>query len=210
MGLLAEHRYDNAADVALRLHKTVCLYRNRPVLVRTDFTKIRDNNETDVDIRDLITGENSVIHSSDEDLEVRAFPLGYVNDSHGARYIARIPIRKSRQGLSIENTCVFDSSGQMSMIDQRLLMSVQLGKMIMRNYPDVLEAYEVVKSKSNITSWAFAPKLMLAENDIGLVVLHYFTLPLAVYNKGKFMLTERFEKYGAVLKRNGVPFEIMD
>ncbi len=171
------------------------------------------------------------VDSSDEDLEVKSQRMGYANFSGEALYVARLPCRRQRQGLSRENTYVCYPSNRtpqrqrmdapprrtgeatMDNISTDQLQSRAMYDMLMNEYPSFVECFKEINNKNKtVNSLAFGRKLLLMRDEIGITKIHYFTRPIGTYNHKRqiFCLSEDFEHYSVILKHHAVPFEIND
>ena len=212
--LLKDMRYDNAQDVQLRLNNSVVRYKNRPVFVGQNLqTPVQNAQDLILDVYDLLEQKwIDKVHSSDEDLEVKAMPLGYMNDATDALYIMRQPCRRSRQGLSVENCYYYvPVTNQISNIKRTLLKSLAFGKMVIGDYPGLEQALKTLYTHK-VKSVAIGRKVSVMMDEIGLIKLVYFTTPVGVYNKrhSRFFIPERFEHYVPVLAAHDVDCTLED
>ena len=100
MALLAVPRYVAYNDVVARLNKTIVRYKGAFM-----YCDCPQELNASMKVR-LHTGGLEPplnIHSSDEDLDLKAFPLGYFNRDGEAFYCTRVPARKMKQCLCLEN-----------------------------------------------------------------------------------------------------------
>ena len=205
-------RYVNAADVNTRLNGTVVRYKNEPVYVEQQGVNRRDReNDLRVDLHDVINKtwiEN--IHTSDEDLDVSAFPnMGYGNYRGVARYFTRIPNRRTANGVTTTNCCFWtrnpDGSLSSNNVGREVLLNVDFHQMLRGKYPSFEDALKTVSSHQ-AQSVAVNRKLAIMEDEVGLIKLSYFARPIAVYNDKKdlFMVSERLEHYVPIIKMLGV------
>lgn len=208
MGILKNPRYINFEDMKRRIGQTVIKYKGKHVYAQPNENAPR---ELSLDLMNIHTREEfKGISSSDEDLDVNAFPIGYVNKGEIAVFTARMPARINRQGLCSDNTVYFYRGREaVSNIGRSDIHSSFFFDMLNDNYPSFEVALKKVSSNDEINSIAINKKLALERTDIGLVNLIYFTTPVAVFDsKSKsFKVTERFAHYLPILKHNGIDAE---
>lgn len=224
MGILSVPRYMTAQDVQLRLNKTVVMYRGHPVYVGQGLmTEYTGADDLTLDVFDLIEQRwLPKVHSSDEELEVKAQYLGYFNLRDGrnidtATYAARLPCRRQRQGLSQENCYIYNLNGnilnnRMDNIHPSYLKMKSFGEMMMNEYPKFEECLKQLKDHDRCKARAFGRKLLITEDEIGLIKLHYFTTAIGVWNpkRKQFSLPEQFEHYIPIMKSHDVPCGVYD
>lgn len=103
MGSLV-HRYDSGDDVNRRLHDTVLLLKGEPVHL------LYPNNAMglEIGVHNLLTGEFiTSIDANDSDICLEPPQLGYYNLKGSSVYLARIPRRRFKQGLSADSLSFF-------------------------------------------------------------------------------------------------------
>lgn len=216
MALLKELRYLTPDDVSTRIGNSIIHYKSIPVW--SNYTPDSTTNHLGVALSDEYNDKSfGIVHSSDEDIDVRAKPLGYVNQGVNAVYAARVPSRRNNQGLGISN-CVWiynDQGGgrRTTPVTRGNLRSKQFFAMLHREYPNLEKCLSIIgtnKSVDKVRSIAFNRKLAIGEDDIGIIKLHYFATPIALFNKKResFLLTERLEHYLPLLKSMDIPIEL--
>lgn len=211
-------RYNTSADVNTRLHQSVITYKGMSVYA--DQCGVRDRGHGDdltIDLFDPIKGcWIEAIHSSDEDLDVRAIPLGYANLGPDAlAYVVRQPQRRTHAGVHTSNTAMFMSSrsDRVVNVSRVQLTAPNFHQMCRGIYPTLPEAIETLRtSNKRQQGVAIARKLAVIEDEVGLIKLHYFTTPVGVYNekKERFILAERLAHYLPVLKSLGAECSVLD
>lgn len=88
------------ADLGQKLHDTVCRYKGQPVWI-----KVRDGEIHGYEL----PGAGKLIGrimKDDVDFDISNVPLGYVNSANRGEkvyYLTRIPVRRTKQGLSNQN-----------------------------------------------------------------------------------------------------------
>lgn len=189
-----------------RIGKTIIKYRGEFV-----YAIPRDERTLSLDLMNVYTGNNYLnIDSSDEAINVNAFPLGYTNKNGSALFTARMPARINRQGLCAENTVYADRPGRnWGNIHRNDLFSKFFFDMLNDKYPSFDDALKKVSKEEDTRSIAISKKIMLERTEIGLVNLVYFTTPVAVFDprEENFKVTERFAHYLPILKNHGVNAE---
>lgn len=213
MALLQRRRWDNGNDVHMRLNGSVIKYRNRPVYVNAE------GHDLTVDTFDLINKEKHRVDSADEELDISAQKLGYVNDGKGDIYYPyRMPARRQKQGLSTDNCgqvyvdpvtrTVMDKGGFLA---KNQLTSNAFGYMMMNDYPDVHECVETLNKKQDWVGMAFGRKLALVRDDVGIIKLHYFNQPVGWKKKDNtFMVPDKHGHYIPLLKMFGVECKLSE
>lgn len=215
MGILSELRYENYDDVVARVNRTIIRYQGVPV-----YSTVHSNgrtNEPDLSL-DLTDFHRDVsfnkVHSSDEDIDVSAMPLGYVNKATSAVMAVRLPTRRHRQGLCNENLAYIDPRHERTrgIIPAKAqdIVAKDFFRMLNNEYPTGAEAIECLEHRNEVSSVAFHRKFAIVRDDIGVIKLHFFGAPLAVYNedKGTFKLTSRMKHYAPVLEQFEIPIEV--
>ena len=211
-------RYNTSADVNTRLHQSVITYKG--LSVYADQNGVRDRNRGDdlsIDLFDPIKGDwIEAVHSSDEDLDVRAIPLGYANLGQDAlAYVVRQPQRRTHAGVHTSNTAMFMTSrpDRFVNVNRVQLTTPSFHQMCRGIDPTLPEAIETLRtSKKRQQGVAIARKLAVIEDEVGLIKLHYFTTPVGVYNEKReqFILAERLAHYLPVLKSLGAACSVID
>lgn len=213
LALINPLRYAKPEDVHTRLNGCILKYKGIPVYAKYHQIQKVGEDANCVDLYDNHNGkEYYAVHSSDEDLDVSACDLGYVNHKNVAVYATRMPTRKHRQGLCVENCVAFSGDTlECHPIGAETLRSRQFFAMLNNQYPSLEVAVKAMSEKGKgLTSFAFNRRLALAEDPIGLLKLHYLARPIAVYSKRRelFSLSERFAHYEHILSSFQIPLEV--
>lgn len=113
---MKEKRYENQHDVSLRLHNTVLKYKEDYYFAAL-LDRIRDRNENGDYPADTTIGLHSLkeyklalkVDANDPDLDITSLPLGYCEgqDWKSALFLARVPYRRQKQGIGIENVVFY-------------------------------------------------------------------------------------------------------
>lgn len=103
-------------DAQMRLNRTICRYKGRPVYVEVNVEDPLNVVKVTYIPFNLHVKRNSLrILTTDPDFVHRSPELGYVNfdwnGAHNCYYYARSPKRKQQQGLSSGNVDVLDKHG---------------------------------------------------------------------------------------------------
>lgn len=216
MAILKDLRYETAADVSSRLGRSIVRYKGQPV-----WAEYADDGGLNLNLTNVISGDRfNGIHSSDEDIDVRAFQTGYVNTPRRAYYATRVPSRRPKQGLATDN-CVwwyFDTqqnTRRSCPIGRGDITSKYFFEMLNEKYPSLEDCIKKIKNMKpkfddmgDVTpSAAFSRKLAIQEDEIGVIKLHYFCQPIAMFNskREEFVLSERLEHYLPFLKSMEIP-----
>jgi len=129
-------RYEVPADVRMRLHQSIVMYRGIPVWV----SHIPDTlNIQLVSVRDDDKIVADCIDASHPDLDITSVPLGYsLSTKKLPNYVYRLPLRQQKQGVCQENTAYTVDNGP-AYIQQRGLPvhGPRLADLIEGNYPSV-------------------------------------------------------------------------
>ena len=208
MALLAVPRYITHNDVVARLNKTIVRYKGE--FMYCDCPQ-ELNGSMKVRLHDGGLDIPLNVHSSDEDLDLKAFPLGYFNRAGEAFYCTRVPVRKMKQCLCLENTVLWQGTKghiECSALSKDAFYSKTFLYMLRNEYPPVEAVIEALGK--NVNSMAFARRFCLASDNIGLIKLFYFLTPVAVYSKKQktFILMERFAHYKPILESYELKVEI--
>lgn len=96
--------YYDPRSVGLRLDRTICMYKGKPVYVyATNATRgVTDDSYHMVEIMDVTSKpmtKAKMVDYRDADFDYRAMLLGYINYNKGAYYLSRVPSRIQKQGL---------------------------------------------------------------------------------------------------------------
>lgn len=139
-------RYDTAHDVRMRLHGSVCMYKNVPVWV------IHDGTDTlDVTLRDVRTNKDMVrISSSDPDLDISSVPLGYAlsTKKYTPIYYFRTPARQQKQGVAPENVHSIIESWETIHTNRGLgIEGALLADLIEGKYPPVDQIEKILSTR---------------------------------------------------------------
>lgn len=212
MSLLKVLRYLNGEDLNKRIGRSIIRYKGKYVWASVP----GDGEDLCVNLQNVLSGEQfDKVHSSDEALDVSAFPLGYMNKRQGAIFTARMPIRINRQGLCSENAVWYQEAGEQlypTAIRNDDLKSKAFFEMLNDEYgkfPDIIKNLTHNKSDEP-ASIAFSRRMALSRDNIGLIKLLYLTKPIAVYEpKSKeFRVSERFAHYLPILSFHGIKAEV--
>lgn len=84
-------------DTRNRIHRTVCMYKRKPVYVQ-----VQEMNEISVIPLRRDRPEAKFINVADADFSYKSPPLGYMNYQDSVYYVMRIPTRQIRAGLCTE------------------------------------------------------------------------------------------------------------
>jgi hypothetical protein len=122
-------------DLHARLDGTVCLYKDKPVFIRT-------NGESDaLVLYDVITARNVVaqIRSTDRELDIATPPLGYVQVMNDVIvYTCRRPLKQYKQGITLSTLLVNDVKGGSGAGSRRFeFFSPAFHKTMSREYPSL-------------------------------------------------------------------------
>lgn len=203
MALVQPLRYDTAEDVRSRINNTVAFYKKRPVFIQHGNNALGEDRKLTVNLDDLISGERTrEVHSSDEDLDVQAKPLGYVNLDGRVLYAMRAPIRKGIQCLHATNLYMYDLDGQITMSSGEH-KTIPFGKMLMNDYPSLNDALTEIEL-GYVQKMAFGRKLALRQTG-KLIKLLYINKCIGVLNRRErtFAVPERLACYIPLLKQQG-------
>jgi hypothetical protein len=144
--ILKELRYNDTADIHMRLSSTIIRYRKSPVFIHGLGDK-----ELHVRAADLLSGQQLDIHSSDEELDISSPPLGYCNPGEDSTiYVVRCPRRMQKQGFYPQYAFVYYDK-QVSGGFKGPVTS--LGPTIVGNYPSFEESVQRVKDNKNKKSF---------------------------------------------------------
>lgn len=211
MALLPVPRYMNYEDMDRRIGRTIIKYKGKHVYAAS----VQDASMMKVCLHDIFTkAQYENIDASDEDIDVRAFPIGYINKEDGkALFLARMPIRINKQGLCNENCVYIYRQGPINNIHRSELTSMALFKMLNDDYPSIeFSVKKLLNSKGeDIRSLAISKKLALERSEVGLVNLIYINNPIAVFDprSESFKITERYAHYIPILAGHGIDAEVI-
>jgi len=91
----------NNADLENNLDRTICRYAGVPVIVSCE----GGNNLILYRLDNAAGDPFARIKSTDDDFDISTPPLGYAQwNQESVIYVSRLPVRKWKQGLSLENT----------------------------------------------------------------------------------------------------------
>lgn len=200
MALINPLRYDTPDDVRNRLNNTVAFYRNRPVYLMA----AERGRDLEVQVMDLLEGNPlGRVHSSDEELDVQAKPMGYMNTADNrVLYATRMPSRRAIQCLSPHTLVMFEIDGALSgRVRGDEYRTQNFGKMLLNDYPSLADALATI-DVGNSNSIAFGRKLALKRHGL-LIRLYYFTHCVGVYNKQRsaFAVPDRLAHYVPFLQQ---------
>lgn len=171
----------NQDDTVARLDNTIVLYRGCAVYVR-----VRNTDPLNT-IRLYKIGASQgdnyrAVLATDPDLEVYDFNLGYCNIGARAYYAARRPVRRYKQGLSVENIMF-----KPAVTRDGYSTHAALKQMLENTYPSFEEALTKVSSRK-AESCAFDRALCL-ERDDTMIFLRYKGTIIGTYDKKRSLIT---------------------
>jgi hypothetical protein len=208
--------YDTQAFASSRLLETVIFYKGSPYYV--------SNIGPDLTISALALPDlktSSKIPMKDPDLNVSKFQLGYMNQaSRGGRpvtgYFSRMPVRKTKQGLSYENTSFIPLSG-----DRRptTKFPYSWGEFIgtqgfvdglSGRFPSKEEALAGIALGKYIGQ-AFSRSFAFEMSSLGLIFLHYKGNPIAYSEDGDlFRAKKRYHYLREVMLDAGLQLSLKE
>jgi hypothetical protein len=110
---------------------------------------------------------------NDEDLDIRAIHVGYINYDKQAYYITRPPFRKQKQGTAVSNVYAAPAGTlKFGPVANSLFFSQGLKDAVHLVYPPYKEAVKKVVKDQNLKSIAFSPEFALNTKDETGVVLY--------------------------------------
>lgn len=152
-------KYENGADVKMRLEGSVVRYKGQPVyVISTSGDKCK--------ILLLDTDEETlVLYTS---LDLSPVPLGFVCTGKAMAYVERRPVRRFKQGLTKDNMFVKDAPWPVARISNtdKCLANTISGK-----YPSIEEAFQDVREGKRIAV-PFSREWGVAKYDGDLCIVH--------------------------------------
>ena len=212
MAILAQPRYENAADLQRRLNKTVIRYKNIPV-----YCQYNPQGQEDIMCVHLTDIHRDVVYdtvnSSDEELNPGSMRLGYMNKSGKAVFCARLPQRRNVQGISMDCLTWLAPTGASAnnMVGRDETTTKPFFKMLNNDYPTLEKVVDALYDDRNNTldGMAFCRNMCCYRDEIGLVKLAILTNTVAVHNPkdSKFYLSDRMVHYYPLLRSLSIPTE---
>lgn len=194
-------------DVFMRLDSTYCMYDGVPCYVRVNKNfKCGELNIYSIPYRS--GAEEKLISIEDDRFSFVPPELGYVNDSMGCFFLARLPERVQKQGLH-ESSIRVTGPGLCENIrpnTQSLINSVGFVDSCRDYYPSFNEALGGVVSNGRY-GWAFSKQMAVARVDKNLIGVFKSTNLIAIVDKkgGLTLLDNAKNKIvQRMLERHGV------
>lgn len=164
-----------ARDLHQKLDNTLCRYKGRPVYVRVDSGRagvhIYNVHDTNTPI--------DKIKATDPDFDVASIPLGYVQYRDRVYHLARIPVRRVKQGLDIRSIRVrnLDGSGGDILVNH-LIFSKEFEEMVANRgnrLSDVLGYLRAQSKKDNsrVYERVLSRDIALGINKMGIINVYF-------------------------------------
>lgn len=153
--------FDTGNDTAMRLDKTLALYKGKPVFVTCGGETRNTVTVTPLGVRK----RGTLVDVTSDDFQYTGLELGYINFEGSALYLAREPQRRQRAGISL-NTI---SSPNLYIAD--VFNSKSMSKCIMGEHPSFREAVEWVEEGEKY-SVAFHRHMAVRLNNNLIELLH--------------------------------------
>lgn len=185
--------YADRHDVEMRLNDSVILVDGEPCHV------YGTSGDINLHCTNMETGKEFIVdYRTSNKIDLTPTPLGFVNRGPGCSYVARVPTRKNKQGLSLNNMV----STNRPCAD--LIRSKELSRCIKGIYPSL---EEVITSVTKAGSMAFHRRFALARKNFILDEIASFTIyllyksvgPVGVLKDGLLYLFPKFEYLNSLL-----------
>lgn len=211
--------YENIQEYGHRLRDSIVLYKGMPVYVR-DISPVGNDGESGdfLHVTELPGFKKSYfVRTKDPNLNYKTFNFGYCNSKTHAIYITRMPVKKSKQGitkdcLSIPNLTDMNFDGMeltgsggpipTGVVYDKLIRTKAFTDMVTNNYPALGYAYEMLMTGTK--GCAFHRNFALIRDPLELEVLLYkgeraasiAKFPYFKVPKAKYWLRETMEEAG--------------
>lgn len=134
-------------DANMRLSRTIIRKAGIPIYV-SEFTSPTDFRYYELLNREQ--GHTEEASLTDEDVDIKPVPLGYVNFQGQSHYLSRQPRRRYKQGLDVESL----HAGRHCRDRRQVLFSQSFIDTVMGNWPSFEECHQAV-NRFSLTSLAF-------------------------------------------------------
>jgi hypothetical protein len=114
----------------------------------------------------LYTRKSETIQLNQADLNLNPIPLGYVNYKGNAYYLSRKPVRKWKQGLSLDSVHIREEKNKGFISKSDIMHSRSLVDCVNNKYPSLSQAFHAVYSGA-VTSSAFGRTFSLRYDHKG-------------------------------------------
>ena len=173
---MKDRRYDDPADVRMRLHDTIVRLRSEPVYVEASGESLK------VQCHYLLNDKKSeIVDSSHPDLDITSPPLGYCNVDKNMAFLYRMPLRNQKQGLSRENCqTIYETDKGLMRCTGLPKERISIGKTILNQFDD----FDVCLDKilKNSRSIAFNRSFgFRSSNSKDILILKYKTDTAGIY-----------------------------
>lgn len=205
--------YENLEEATFRLQGTVVTYENEPVYVSAV------NNHRDGILRVFIIGlpnrVDGAVEFAEDDEDVpevapravrkkinspkfnrfRPFEMGFCNffrDYPKAKYLSRVPVRRSKQGLSddaFQVSHLISSGSRPRMRLGQFLALPEFRDCIVGEYPSFEETMDTLRDDSAI---AVSREFAIERDSLGLNYLYYKTDKVGLVRNREVLLADRF------------------
>ena len=171
------------SDVTMRFANTVVLFKGEPVYFKTC------DRSWDVVYRPINKRNWKEVRFDHEGWDFSPVPLGYCNTRARASYLARLPVRRWKQGLSADNCTWIGGSPGVHIRD--VLTSQYLYSTIKGQFIPYKKCIQEVKSKDcAVISRAFSREWAVTKNKEGLLLMANKGKVVGWFNKGNPILGE--------------------
>lgn len=203
-----EQRYDNNADVHLRLAGTLVRFEDQVWWVVDVY------NESFVLLwkADARHPEEIGVSANDRRLDISSLPLGYINYTGRPQYPLRSPWRHQRQGVHPESIQYFNpNNGQLCHHNSDKDLITAFGDMYRQDYPSIADAS--IAGQAISKTWAFGktrdPKVKKLYHKQYFAGLYFVTDRLFCFEKGE--LTDlRHNSLQNILMKQGMTYDVKE
>lgn len=142
-------------------------------------------------------GVSKFVSSDDADVDMTPIPLGMTASNGHAEYLSRMPVRKWKLGLSIQNLKIakVDSEAEYLYSKQNIIHSQLMLDTVVGNYM----AFEEAMKKASRSNKAFAFSRRFAIGNKYNLFYKSFGVPVGIVSKEGPVLTEEFSFLQQVL-----------
>lgn len=149
----------NYQDTVMRLQRTICMYRDKPMYVYVDEIEDRDKYDNTLNLYPLCpnglrSSKATIIKVTDKEFSYKEMPLGYILFEDECVYLTRNPDRKNNQGL--HPNVLYTDPGFRNYNSNSWFKSVGMENCIMGTHPSYKEALILLDS-TNAYSYSMVP-----------------------------------------------------
>jgi hypothetical protein len=199
-------------DLSLKLNDTICRYKNKPVYI-----KVADGTLCLYELTSAGQKWFKVIKSDDPDLDISSIPLGYIQYNHRVYYLTRIPMRKTKQGLSAGTLRItsLKSTSNSKGLSSALIWSQAFVDMVLDQYPSLQDSMKLLRKHYSLDTKfcgevALSRDIAISINEMGIIEVYYKTQFVGWIQPDRFTVHVPKSDLGWVISKylSGLSWEI--